>query len=589
MSQHIIVSGDDPLARTIIEELKSAGAKIVKLPDTEIADTERVLAAADIAQALAVVCAGDDDATNLEIALLARKANPDARVVARVANNVLREAVALNNGPGAILDVADLAAPAVVEACLEHTTHPFDAAGITFVVSCGEATRDATLRELYSDLAPVAVIHGENSPTPGDVDVCPGRDLQVHAGDWTAMIGTADELATQGIRVPQPTATRARRNRLRRALDAVRVLRDEVNPLFYPTMATVVLLLACSTVLLRYAYLSPGMNWVDAFYFSTETITTTGYGDYSFLQQPTWLRLVAAGMMFAGVTTTALLVAFIADLLLSQRFLRSAGRRQVRHLRNHIIVVGLSALGMRVVSDLVGAGYDVAVIERDENNRFLTSAAKLDVPVIFGDATLRETLESARVDCARAVAVLTRDDMVNIETGIVLVKMLGTPVAPDVVRTEVPLVLRVYDRALGFAVAQRFGFENVRSTVELAAPWFIGAAMGLKVLGTFSVGQSSFVVGGMHVAAGSELDGLRMFELSTDTRVIAITRPNTPVTLHPRRDAHLRAGDTVYLVGPYRELLATLRKGQPPPQPTAGDEQPRDGREVDVAREAKAG
>jgi Trk K+ transport system NAD-binding subunit len=588
MSRHIIVSGDDPLATTIIEELKSAGAKIAKLPDTEIADTERVLAAADVGQALAVVCAGDDDATNLEIALLARKANPHVRVVARLANDVLREAVALNNGPGAILGVADLAAPAVVEACLEHTTHPFDAAGITFVVSRSEATRDASLRELYSDLAPVAVIHGENSPTPGQVDVCPGRDLHVHAGDWTAMIGTADELAAQGIRVPQPTATRARRNRLRRVLDAVRVLRDEINPLFYPTMATVLMLLACSTVLLRYAYLSPGMNWVDAFYFSTETITTTGYGDYSFLQQPTWLRLVAAGMMFAGVTTTALLVAFIADLLLSQRFLRSAGRRRVHHLRNHIIVVGLSALGMRVVSDLIGAGYDVAVIERDENNRYLTSAARLDVPVIFGDATLRETLESARVDRARAVAVLTRDDMVNIETGIVLAKMLGTPVTPDVVRTDVPLVLRVYDRALGFAVAQRFGFDNVRSTVELAAPWFIGAAMGLKVLGTFSVGQSSFVVGGMHVAAGSELDGLRMFELSTHTRVIAITRPNTPVTLHPRRDAHLRAGDTVYLVGPYRELLATLRKGQPPPQPAAGDEHPRDGRELDVAREARA-
>jgi hypothetical protein len=39
------------------------------------------------------------------------------------------------------------------------------------------------------------------------------------------------------------------------------------------------------------------------------------------------------------------------------------------------------------------------------------------------------------------------------------------------------------------------------------------------------------------------------------------------VALHPRRDAWLRGGDTVYLVGPYRELLATLRKGQPPQEP----------------------
>jgi hypothetical protein len=105
-------------------------------------------------------------------------------------------------------------------------------------------------------------------------------------------------------------------------------------------------------------------------------------------------------------------------------------------------------------------------------------------------------------------------------------------------------VLRVYDRALGSAVAQRFGFESVRSTVELAAAWFIGAAMGLQVPGTFSVGQRSFKVGGMHVAAGSEFDGLLMHQLSTETRVIAITRPDAPVKLHPRRDAPLLAGDT---------------------------------------------
>jgi NhaP-type Na+/H+ and K+/H+ antiporter len=110
--------------------------------------------------------------------------------------------------------------------------------------------------------------------------------------------------------------------------------------------------------------------------------------------------------------------------------------------------------------------------------------------------------------------------------------------------------------------------------VELAAPWFIGAAMGLQVLGTFSVGNRSFLVGGMHVQAGSELDGLQMFEVSTQTRVIAITREDAPVDLHPRRDARLCAGDTVYLVGPYRELLATLRKGQPPAQPVADDTDP---------------
>lgn len=172
---------------------------------------------------------------------------------------------------------------------------------------------------------------------------------------------------------------------------------------------------------------------------------------------------------------------------------------------------------------------------------------------------MRQTLEAARVDRARGVAVVQHDDMQNIETGIVALEILGSD-------TKVPIVMRVQGRALGTAVNQQFGFENVRSIVDLAAPWFIGAAMGLQVLGTFWVGQRSFMVGGMLVAEGSELDGLRMLELSTQTRVIAIVRPEGPIRLRPRRDARLKAGDTVYLIGPYRELIATLRKGQPPPQ-----------------------
>ena len=68
------------------------------------------------------------------------------RVVARLGNSVLREAVAEDNGAGAILDVADLAAPSVVEACLARTTHTISAAGVEFVISGAVVPRDATLR-----------------------------------------------------------------------------------------------------------------------------------------------------------------------------------------------------------------------------------------------------------------------------------------------------------------------------------------------------------------------------------------------------------------------------------------------------------
>jgi Trk K+ transport system NAD-binding subunit len=586
MQHHIIVSGEDALAATIIEELKSAGASVVKLASSEFTGVARELGRAEISKAQAVICAGDDDAANLEIALLARRANRTVRVVARISNDVLRLAVADDNGPGAILDVAELTAPSVVEACLAQPTHPFEAAGIQFVVAGTEAPRDATLREIFGELTPVAVIHGDNSSTPGKIDVCPNREQQVQNGDRAVLIGTVEESSQHGIKVRRSKGRRSQRARFRRVLDAVRTVVNDFNPAFYPALAAAMTLIAISMLLLHYNYRHPRMTWVDALYFTIETITTTGYGDFSFAHQQTWLRLFAAGLMFGGATTIALLVAFIADVLLSRRFVFAAARPRVRHLRNHVVVVGLSALGMRVVTDLVAAGYDVAVIEINEDNRFLSAAAELDVPVIFGDATLLQTLESARVDRARAVAVLTRDDMINIETGIVVAELLGPRVMPKVNRrAEVSLVLRVYDRALGFAVAQRFGFENVRSTVALAAPWFVGAAMGLEVLGTFSIRQTSFMVGAMCVAEGSELDGQKLVDIESATRVIAVDRPDAEIQLHPQRDARLCARDTVYLVGPHRELLDMLRRGLPP---MASEQRPSDGQQADVGHGVKA-
>ncbi|WP_050039209.1 hypothetical protein [Mycobacterium lepromatosis] len=56
------------------------------------------------------------------------------------------------------------------------------------------------------------------------------------------------------------------------------------------------------------------------FCLTNETITTVGYGYFSFAQQPTWLRMYTAMLMPVSVTTTTFLVAYVANVLLSRRF-----------------------------------------------------------------------------------------------------------------------------------------------------------------------------------------------------------------------------------------------------------------------------
>ena len=305
------------------------------------------------------------------------------------------------------------------------------------------------------------------------------------------------------------------------------------------------------------------MSLIDALYFSTETIATVGYGDFSFVDQPTWLRLFGIVLMFAGVTTTAVLMAFVADLLLSRRIGRNAGRRKVRDLRDHVIVVGLGSFGIRVVADLKAAGHDVVVIERNADNRFLSSAAELGVPVIFGDATLRQTLESARIDEAVAVAVLTHDDMVNIETGIVLreiarraVDAIGRParraggaagLRPRTRRRR-RASLRIRERAVHRRTGARRGSSAPRWACRCSARFRWASARSWSAACTSSRAANS--------------TGCAWPSCPPRPGSSRSSRLGQPTTLHPRRDTRLTAGDTAYLVGPYRELLDTLRKGQ---------------------------
>ncbi len=198
--------------------------------------------------------------------------------------------------------------------------------------------------------------------------------------------------------------------------------------------------------------------------------------------------------------------------------------------------------------------------------RTATSRARaLDVPVVIADATQRQTHQTVNLVDASAVAILTSDDLTNIETGLAVRESLGE-------RWEaVPVVIRVFDRNLGRMMESGFGFRHVRSTSALAAPWFVGSALGLHVLGTFYVEQQPFLVARLTVAAGGGLEGLAMQDLSSRTRVVALRRADTKGALEhpPRRGTRFAPGDQAYLLGPYEELLGVLRRDQPISDPMA--------------------
>lgn len=578
---HVIVCGMHDIGLRTVEQLQLAGARVVVLDDTSDERFARLTRAwgvptlprgahlseplfdAGIEGAAAVVCTEETDLRTLETVLLVRDLRPDVRVVAHLDNPAVAHAVEEVTGAATVLDVPSLFAPSVIEACVGRRAHDIDIGSTRFQTIETLARRSATLRELFGSLAPLGVVTAASE----ELVICPGRDLRVAAGDRVTLVGTEAELAAAGLtprsgaavelqHAGERASAALRRAGARLALRADRALRI--------ALLLGLALLIVSTLVLHFAYRPASghgsLSILNAVYFTVETVATVGFGDFSFATQPHWLEAFGIALIVAGTMLVTALLALLTNALVSRRIAASLGHAQIPGMRGHVVLVGLGAVGMRVLDGLLARGREVVVVEREENNRYASEVRRRGVPLVLGDATLAPTLDAVNLAAAGSVAILTSDDLTNIETGLAVRDRLGER------WNRVPVVLRVFDRQLGRRLELSFAFRHVWSTSAIAAPWFVGAALGLDVLFSFYVGNHPFLVARLRVGAGGGLEGLAMADLSAGIRVIAIARAGEPDALEhpPRRDTRLIAGDDAYLAGPYEELLAILRRERIP-------------------------
>jgi Trk K+ transport system NAD-binding subunit/multidrug transporter EmrE-like cation transporter len=557
----VVVLDDDPSAR-MAALVESWGCPHMKSDG----DPSAQLRAAGVAGARAVVCTQVSDLRNVETALLVRDMREDISVVVHLDNPTVGRAVEDATGAGSALDVAGLFAPSVVDACMGRTSYDVMLGEELFVAAEVAVTEEGTLRSLFGDLAPVGII-----TAAGELVVCPGRDHAVGVGDRVTVLGKPEDLGGAGVAQTKSTARTHGNRSARRVVRRVsRTLAEEADRALIITLLLGLLLLTISTVVLALGYRQPTpphhLSVEDAVYFTVETVATVGFGDFSFASQPAWLEAFGILLIVAGTTLVTTIFALLTNVLVSRRIEQSLGQGSIRGMEDHVVLVGLGAVGLRVLEGLRTLGRDVVVIEYDERNRYVQHARSLGVPIMHGDATLGQTLRSVNIAEAGAVAILTSDDLVNLETGLAVRDALGER------WTEVPVVLRVFDRALGNRLEKTFKFHHVWSTSALAAPWFVGAVLGLEVLATFYVRNQPFLVARLTVRPDGGLVGLAMRELSARIRVVAIVRAEADGAMEhpPRRDTRFAAGDQAYLVGPYEELLRVLGRERETESPSSG-------------------
>lgn len=156
---------------------------------------------------------------------------------------------------------------------------------------------------------------------------------------------------------------------------------------------------------------------------------------------------------------------------------------------------------------------------------------------------------------ATAIAAMTSSDLANVETALVARSMSAEHEDRE---QPIRVVVRVFDTALADQVERRFFIHAVRSTSALAAPWFVGAALGYDVVSTFYTERQPFLVARLVVAPGAALDGVLLSELTPQVRIVALISGGEIVP-RPTRYTRLAAGEQLLLVGPPPEVIATFR------------------------------
>jgi Trk K+ transport system NAD-binding subunit len=525
LAGHVVVYGLTRVGRRAVEELLRLGETVVAAErgdryDSVVAEVgipvircdlrnERGMLDVALPTAKALVLCADDDMGNLQVALAAPRVNPSIRLVVRMFRLELGRRLE-QEMPGLVtLSNSRLSAPAFVGAALRHDWRQ------------RVAVRD---REVVLDLG-MTDPDGLTLPGANDVPIT----LQP---------------------TPAPTAVRPRR--WWTGVPA-RVLRDLVlDRRLQIVLGLIALLVVTSTVVFR---LAQGLSWFNSLYAAVSEIATTGL-DPRIADASGPVRAYAVLLLFTAAGLLAAVYALFTDTLVSLRLSRVLGGVP-RRLRDHVIVCGLGAVGLRIAERLSTSGVPVAAVELRDDGPLILSARRQGIAAVIGDARFPSTLREVHCDRAQAVVLATRDDLTNLEAALML-------------RREYPhvrIVLRMYSPELAERAQRLVPAATVLSTAALAAPSFAAAALGPEVVGTLEHENRLYVVVEARIDDDTAADGSTVGALEAGGRIRVLGLAGDDGSRwRPAQDEPTAAGETVIAVtapGGLRDLLGLVRSRPP--------------------------
>jgi voltage-gated potassium channel len=184
----------------------------------------------------------------------------------------------------------------------------------------------------------------------------------------------------------------------------------------YKRILIVIILILANFVLgISGFMLIEGYSFLDAFYMTTITITTTGFGEVSPLTAAgkiftSILCLTSIGAALYGVTT---LTSFLVDGEILNLVKNFSMNKQLNELKNHVIVCGFGRNGKQVCEELEKENRAFVIIESNEERLEYIKELKSYI-YIDGDATNDEVLTKAKIKDAKALITTLPNDPDNV-------------------------------------------------------------------------------------------------------------------------------------------------------------------------------
>lgn len=554
-SPHLVVCGDTALAHGLIQELQrgrvrvtavvprqrsARSANVDAMRGVRIVRADRVdsatLRAAGVAGADAVALTDPDDVANLHAAFCAREVDPGVRLVLRMFNSELAAATRTLLADCAVFSDASMAAPTFVAAALgEIVPAHFRLFGRTLTVA---RRREVTAAQILCGLAAPGA--------DGLADLLPADESRADLvlAEMPARDGRHDD-SFCGVR-PRPRGPR------RAAANTWWALRAAARRGTTVALACCLLVVAVAGWVLITA---PGPqdrpgSALEALY--QIVLTTVGASDIdpAAADAAQGAQLV---LTLAGLVLLPLITAVLVEAVVNVRLARESD--QLRHpWEDHVVVVGLGDVGVRVVRQLRDLGMDVVAVEKDPAVRGHEVARRLHVPVIVGDGTEEEVLRSAWVQHCRALLVLSTDDVANLQAALVARN----------VRPRLRVVLRLSDGDFAARVQRAFAIGVSRSVSAVSAPVFAAQMLRREVLATIPVDRHVLQVAVVTVEPGAALVGrtVKAAGVPGDVRVIAV-ESGARRQWNPAPDLPLGVGDRIVAVCRRAGLAGLVAQAQP--------------------------